>query len=425
MKYISILFVTFLTVLSSCVDSESFLPRLSAINIGPVNDDYPPSVTVRVEINELGSNLPNSIDLGIKEQRNNNSLVSTGIPIEKGWHFFELALLQPDTKYNIELRYSEYNALDGTDEPIVLIQSFISPKFSLILLPTEVNGKTSLKTVKTDIVKGSLKVETYGHVWSLNNSAPDPNLTSNKQEYQGITPENFVSTFSFVDPSVTYYVWAYVKTGTQINYSAVTVVAPNSNSEFSIVVSNPYNIQANGVSFDCDMVINSGSTNYYGLVASSSIALPSVNNYEHIDENFTTKYTNTSFAVSYLGLQANTLYYVRPFISDGIITRYGNVKTVLTGSPNEAITVTSPISGVIYRSSAISITWTSSFSEAVDIELYKGSSLARVIVTNVSNNGTHTWSVPSDLAVGDYYRIRIFKTSDNTVEHFGSEFKIQ
>jgi len=62
-----------------------------------------------------------------------------------------------------------------------------------------------------------------------------------------------------------------------------------------------------------------------------------------------------------------------------------------------------------------SVTWNSNAGGNVDISLYKGGAFQGVIAAGTANDGTYSWTVPSDQTVGSDYRVRIALTGDATV----------
>ena len=72
------------------------------------------------------------------------------------------------------------------------------------------------------------------------------------------------------------------------------------------------------------------------------------------------------------------------------------------------VTVTNPNGGNIVRGYDCVITWTSSnFTSTIEIDLYKGGVFSENIATEQDDDGSYTWSVPSDFTVADDYSIRI------------------
>jgi hypothetical protein len=85
--------------------------------------------------------------------------------------------------------------------------------------------------------------------------------------------------------------------------------------------------------------------------------------------------------------------------------------------PIPLITVTSPDGGESWEiGTTHSITWASEHAGAsVAIELYKGGSLHSTISDNTSNDGTYSWTIPSNHENGSDFRVRITDLGDGTV----------
>jgi len=93
-----------------------------------------------------------------------------------------------------------------------------------------------------------------------------------------------------------------------------------------------------------------------------------------------------------------------------------------------SITVTKPTSTTIWsQGTPGDITWTSTGSITnVKIDLYKGTALSQTIIVSTSNNGSYTWtSVPTSLADGSDYKIRVSSVSDSSVNGESPAFKIE
>jgi len=90
-----------------------------------------------------------------------------------------------------------------------------------------------------------------------------------------------------------------------------------------------------------------------------------------------------------------------------------------TLSTQSSITVTSPNGGeALSTGSTQIITWFSAGTTAitnVDIALYKGGSLLQNIVSSTANDGSYSWLIPTTLAAGNDYKIRISKYGDVTI----------
>lgn len=79
-------------------------------------------------------------------------------------------------------------------------------------------------------------------------------------------------------------------------------------------------------------------------------------------------------------------------------------------APSAYITITSPSSSSSWQAgNSYYIYWSSSgSSEYVDIYLYSSGGNVGVIATNVYNDGSYYWAIPSSQAPGDYYQIKIY-----------------
>ncbi len=80
------------------------------------------------------------------------------------------------------------------------------------------------------------------------------------------------------------------------------------------------------------------------------------------------------------------------------------------------ITVNSPNTNLgLTTENTYTITWEDNLSENVRIDLYKGGSYSRNITTTTASDGNYLWTIPSDLAIGNDYQIRISSTTDATL----------
>jgi len=93
--------------------------------------------------------------------------------------------------------------------------------------------------------------------------------------------------------------------------------------------------------------------------------------------------------------------------------------TIASAPPASTITVTSPNGGEsLIRGTTPKITWTSSGSAGsyVKIELLKAGVVSKTISTSSPNDGTYSsWTIPSTLATGTDYRIRITSTTNAAI----------
>ncbi|MFM7182849.1 MAG: tandem-95 repeat protein [Verrucomicrobiales bacterium] len=85
-------------------------------------------------------------------------------------------------------------------------------------------------------------------------------------------------------------------------------------------------------------------------------------------------------------------------------------------SPVNSIFLTSPNGGeTLIKSTTSNITWTSGMGGNVQIELLKGGVLNSTITSSTANSGSFAWSIPSGLANGNNYKIRITSIESPTI----------
>jgi len=93
------------------------------------------------------------------------------------------------------------------------------------------------------------------------------------------------------------------------------------------------------------------------------------------------------------------------------------------------MTVTTPIAATSpngretwKRGRTHTITWYRTLQTGtILIKLYRGTTLAATIAAAAYNNGTYSWTVPSTLAAGTNYKIRIVSNADPTVDDWSDE----
>ena len=89
---------------------------------------------------------------------------------------------------------------------------------------------------------------------------------------------------------------------------------------------------------------------------------------------------------------------------------------IYTAAEADYITVTDPNGGETLSSGdTFNITWDSNASSNVSIKLYVNSSFNSNITTNTSNDGSYYWNIPSSIAQGSNYKIKITSTSNSNV----------
>ncbi len=70
------------------------------------------------------------------------------------------------------------------------------------------------------------------------------------------------------------------------------------------------------------------------------------------------------------------------------------------------------------------ISWTNNYPGNVKIELYEGNNLNQVIETTTENDGAYDWTIPSDLAAGTDYKIKITSVDNSEIVSQSSSFEI-
>jgi subtilisin family serine protease len=115
-------------------------------------------------------------------------------------------------------------------------------------------------------------------------------------------------------------------------------------------------------------------------------------------------------------------YRVRIMTTDGKYSAWSGYFAIVKPS----IVITSPTAGAVWtRGTTRTITWNKvgDQSAAVTIMLYKGTAKVLTIASGASNNGSYSWTIPTGLAVGTNYKIKIV-TLDNAVKAKSPKFKI-
>tara|TARA_Y100000588_G_scaffold219423_1_gene233303 strand:+ start:3207 stop:5375 length:2169 start_codon:yes stop_codon:yes gene_type:complete len=89
---------------------------------------------------------------------------------------------------------------------------------------------------------------------------------------------------------------------------------------------------------------------------------------------------------------------------------------IYTAGEADYVTVTDPNGGeTLQTGGTFNITWDSNLSSNVSIKLYINSTFNSNITTNTSNDGSYYWNIPSSIAQGSNYKIKITSTSNSSV----------
>ena len=92
---------------------------------------------------------------------------------------------------------------------------------------------------------------------------------------------------------------------------------------------------------------------------------------------------------------------------------------IYTAGETEYITVTDPNGGETLESGGtFNITWDSNANSNVSIKLYINSTFNTNITTNTSNDGIYVWNIPSSIAQGSNYKIRVASTSNSNLDDY-------
>ncbi len=68
------------------------------------------------------------------------------------------------------------------------------------------------------------------------------------------------------------------------------------------------------------------------------------------------------------------------------------------------------------------IMWESTSSDDVDIKLYKGTTLYKVLEYTYGNTGVYDWVISDDIAAGDRYKVRVFTKSSSAGDDRSDDF---
>ncbi|MCP4217049.1 MAG: hypothetical protein GY765_20545 [bacterium] len=113
--------------------------------------------------------------------------------------------------------------------------------------------------------------------------------------------------------------------------------------------------------------------------------------------------------------------YIRISDTASPLTDFGDAAFTIQSIPS--ISITSPTAGLNWQpDGSAQVNWTVvNLTGDVTVELYKGSTLSAAMGTVSAVTGSLTWQVPSDITVGDNYRVRV---SRGAVEDYSANFSI-
>ncbi|MTJ48509.1 peptidoglycan DD-metalloendopeptidase family protein [Dolichospermum sp. UHCC 0259] len=80
------------------------------------------------------------------------------------------------------------------------------------------------------------------------------------------------------------------------------------------------------------------------------------------------------------------------------------------------MTISSPNGGEsLQAGSSYNLTWTDNIAENVNIDLYKGGNFLTTLFSNTASDGSENWTLPTNLAVGSDYSIKITSVNNGNV----------
>ena len=179
---------------------------------------------------------------------------------------------------------------------------------------------------------------------------------------------------------------------------SITVVNPGSGDNWETGSSQTITWQSSGVSGDVGIQLYEWD-NYISSINSSTAN----------DGSYTWNIpSNLSESIYYnIKIYSNTDSDIYDY-SDGYfaVTGYGQSITVLTPNGSE----------YWKTGSSQTITWQSNgVSGYVGIQLYRNNNYLSALSSSTSNDGSFSWSIPSNLAESNYYQIRIYSTADSDI----------
>jgi len=87
------------------------------------------------------------------------------------------------------------------------------------------------------------------------------------------------------------------------------------------------------------------------------------------------------------------------------------------------IEVISPNGGDEFKQGeTVSVTWNDNIAENVNIALYRDGALVRNVVSNTPSDGQADWTVPTNLPVGDRYKVKVSQVGDNSISDLSDDF---
>ena len=364
---------------------------------------------------EVGGNITDDgfseiIEKGIYYSKETDPVNSgTQVIIEEGVESFidTLTNLDVNTKYYV-CAYAKNAAGENYGE----VKSFTT----LIGLPaittTEITNITAISATGGGNVTddGGFVITAKGTCWSTTNNP----TTSDSHTSDGTGIGNFTSNLAGLNANTTYYVRAYATNINGTTYGTELSFTTRDGIPTDLTTTAITNITTNSA-------VSGGSIDDDGgaAIAARGVCWSTSSN-PTISDNYTNDGSGTgSFISNITGLNINTSYYVRSYVTNSIGTYYGDVKSFTTddGLPSGIATAEISNIGATYATSGGNVSDDGGFSITSRGVCWSTSSNP-TISDNYTNDGSGTGSFISNitgLTVNTTYYIRAYATNENGI----------
>lgn len=313
--------------------------------------------------------------------------------------------LQPSTNYNIKVRdvdnlgYQDSNELTVTTCPSPVLTNTSISSTSATLTWTDPSTYGAAYDSAFAFAGYEVYRSTGGGPWSIMNTITNPTAKSwvDSTLTAGTRYDYYVNITSHVTetaPSQNWAVWIHSNTMI-VNTPKITVTSPNG-----------------GESWEAGKVKTITWTSV-GTVGNVKIEL--VKGVNAPTTIISSCWNNGSYSWTIpTAIAPGSDYKIRiSDISTSAITDDSDAAFTITAP---SITVVAPNGGEEWEvGSSHTISWTAATSVTnVKIDLYRNDTLVITIAASVANNGNYSWAIPSTLAVGSDYSIKVSDTSDAT-----------
>jgi hypothetical protein len=295
--------------------------------------------------------------------------------------------------------------------------------------PTEPNNPPSVSI--TSGPSGTISVTSATFVWKGNDQ--DGYVQGYNYEIDDPSPDNWTSSTShsfsgLSEGSHTFYVRAKDNDG---DYSGIksrsftislptptiTMTSPNGGEDWELGSTHIITWSSSDAGSNVKIELYRYG-NYYATITSSTSN----------DGSYTWNIPSTYYDSNYYKIKVSDA-------SNSSVYDYSDSDFSLSTSSPSSITVTSPNGGENWQlGSTYAITWSSakvgkSNSDSkekrgyyVRIELYKNGSYYSTITSSTYNDGSYTWSIPSNYVESSYYKIKIIDTSNSATYDYSNNY---